>query len=696
MKKRKRRQLTNKRKRFLIANAFLALFLFIGIGYSAFNTDLNIFGDVTIKKPIPNNTLYNVMKDYAEEGTYALEYEGEHQDSMNPAQSNKKIYYFHTENLEDYMDLINKSVVVFAGKCWRILRTTDTGGVKLVYYSPSLDNKCDWGVREASYYSHETVDSSTYWYGTDYIFDSTNNTFTISGTTEQASLNETTLNELMGKYTCKLTDLNDTCKKLYLVASDTVFLTIEYADGNTGIGRLIFNDPLYRFNLLQTVGYMYNTKYSFNLHGVDWILMNDIMFIYPDSKKADSISWNTPVAGKYSLINPTNGSEDPNDYINKYMVNTPDITGDVAYYITGLDTGSSVFYITLENGEMLEDYNLNHTITYGSDYVDNNNGTYTIINPTTFPTSEWFNRYTEISPGDYVCENAINGTCSDLLYTKSTNSQSLVAIHVKNKFKYANSFTYDGEKYILSNDNITFWNTIDPNNKAAINNHHYTCWNESGECNTLSYVIIDSDDSLEYINLENGKSIYDAINEMLYNDDANQLDSPIKVAIEAWYKKNLLKYDSYIDDVIYCNDRTIIDAGGLNPNGGNILDPIKFKGSTTLDNLSCQNITDRFSISNNKAKLNYKIGLPTVQEINLFENIVFKMRSSWTMSPYMYDSLGAGMSTFDFNMVVKPTYSSISPRDTNPTITLKADAEYIAGDGSLSNPFIIDTSAVDE
>ena len=57
-KNKKRKQLTNKRKRFLITNAFLALFLFIGIGYSALDANLNIFGNIQMKK-YERNTLYN-------------------------------------------------------------------------------------------------------------------------------------------------------------------------------------------------------------------------------------------------------------------------------------------------------------------------------------------------------------------------------------------------------------------------------------------------------------------------------------------------------------------------------------------------------------------------------------------------------------------------------------------------------------
>ena len=64
-KTKKRSQLTNKRKRFLIANAFLALFLFLGVGYSALSTNLNFFGSITVNEYLDTHetTLTRVVFD---------------------------------------------------------------------------------------------------------------------------------------------------------------------------------------------------------------------------------------------------------------------------------------------------------------------------------------------------------------------------------------------------------------------------------------------------------------------------------------------------------------------------------------------------------------------------------------------------------------------------------------------------------
>ena len=62
-------------------------------------------------------------------------------------------------------------------------------------------------------------------------------------------------------------------------------------------------------------------------------------------------------------------------------------------------------------------------------------------------------------------------------------------IKVANVYKYAKGFTWDGSKYVLDNDTSTsFWNISDNTNKTSLNNTHYTCWNEVGECTILSYI----------------------------------------------------------------------------------------------------------------------------------------------------------------------------------------------------------------
>ena len=119
----------------------LFIFLFIGIGFSVFSIDLNLLGNVQLKKYEPP-TLCNVLKKEAEVGTYAKRYTGEHKDSFTEAAS-QNIYYWYGNSSTTANAILDKWNVLFGGFCWQMIRTTDTGGVKLIYNGVPTDGKCN-------------------------------------------------------------------------------------------------------------------------------------------------------------------------------------------------------------------------------------------------------------------------------------------------------------------------------------------------------------------------------------------------------------------------------------------------------------------------------------------------------------------------------------------------------------------------
>ena len=112
-------------------------------------------------------TLYNVLKNEAAAGTYAREYTGNHQDSMDASKSTKKIYYYYGSNNTNGTAILDKNNVLFAGQCWQMIRTTDTGGVKMIYNGEAENNQClnTRGDHEG-YASATTIDlKGNYYYG---------------------------------------------------------------------------------------------------------------------------------------------------------------------------------------------------------------------------------------------------------------------------------------------------------------------------------------------------------------------------------------------------------------------------------------------------------------------------------------------------------------------------------------------------
>ncbi len=395
-------------------------------------------------------TLYKVLQTAAEEGTYAKEYTGSHQDSIARSGRNK-IYHWYASNDTNANAILDKNNVIFAGFCWQMIRTTDTGGVKMIYNGvPSRDGKCsNTGV--ATQIGTSTYNSS-------------------------------------------------------------------------------YNSPAY-------VGYMYNPTSASNY-----------------SYKSKSISSST---------------------------------------------------------------------------------------------------------GNY---------------------------------KYGTSFTYTGGKYKLKEENIKQFQCSDWGaNYNQLNNNHYTCFNETGECTTISYIYYTDSSLAYYINLTGGKSVEDALKEMLSNDGVNVKSSTIKEKIDTWYETNMMDYSSYLEDTIFCNDRGIKDLGGWNPNGGNTSSYLQFKGYNVTSDLSCTNETDKFSVSNPKAKLKYKVGLMSSPEMNLLNNSIIRKTGQY----YWLASTGIFSSNY---AVVRDVYTvgylssdyvggMIGVR---PAISLKPGILYSSGDGSRENPFVVE------
>lgn len=247
-------------------------------------------------------------------------------------------------------------------------------------------------------------------------------------------------------------------------------------------------------------------------------------------------------------------------------------------------------------------------------------------------------------------------------------------------------------KYKLNDDLVIFWNYLDSTNKESLNSHHYTCLNASGEYENINYVhyLNSNSNSLYYVTLSHGKGIEDAINEMLYADDINKNDSTIKKAIDIWYEKYMINYTSYLEDTIYCNHRNIDSYGGWN---STISDKLTFKTNSKTTNIYCLNKTDSFSTINEKAMLKYPVGMFTSPEMYLLGNstIIKNNNWSWLLSAASFPDASWSRSILTSGAVYwMPVSTDLGVR---PAISLKPGTEYISGDGSMTNPYIVDTSS---
>lgn len=124
----------DKRMKSEILNFWLTFFIFvfgilISIAYSAINVSLTVSGDLEYEageelysiiskasKGLDTNIDFSVAPTEATSGVY----------KMNSTRNDRYPVYY-------YRGIVNSNNLNFAGFCWKIVRTTSTGGVKLLY-----------------------------------------------------------------------------------------------------------------------------------------------------------------------------------------------------------------------------------------------------------------------------------------------------------------------------------------------------------------------------------------------------------------------------------------------------------------------------------------------------------------------------------------------------------------------------------
>lgn len=241
---------------------------------------------------------------------------------------------------------------------------------------------------------------------------------------------------------------------------------------------------------------------------------------------------------------------------------------------------------------------------------------------------------------------------------------------------FGTGVTYSGGTYTLTSTSTTYDAT-----------HHYTCNNTTGTCSTVRYYYYNN----YYMEISDGRTIEECLTDMLSVDNVNQTNSTIKTAIDNWYASNLTSYTSKLEDTIFCNDRSISNLGGWNPNGGSTSTSLEFKNDSTNNDLSCTNTTDKFSLANSKAQLTYPVALLTYPEIILLNNNNIRKTGQyyWLASPSYFYSINAserGVYTMGNESTSYVAYT-IGVR---PAVSLTPGTIYASGSGSKSDPYVVE------
>ena len=196
----------------------------------------------------------------------------------------------------------------------------------------------------------------------------------------------------------------------------------------------------------------------------------------------------------------------------------------------------------------------------------------------------------------------------------------------------------------------------------------------------------------------------------LENNRLNTNDSTIKTYIDNWYKNNLTAYTKYLSkDAVYCNDRNLKSGETYS----NSFDYASWERIYTnkQPTYNCTNMSDAFSVNNTSAKLDYPVGLMTIDELS-YAGGAYKAKlttpyawyytnengksitgseDSWSLSPSFWNSASSG--DWRWGGSSEPGYLSYNSADlayaVRPAISLKSCTKWASGDGSSSNPYTI-------
>lgn len=668
-------------------------------------------------------TLYGVLRDEVSNGGVAKEYTGKHQDSVDGSGSSK-IYYYTASNDTDGTTVLSKNNVVFAGMCWQMIRTTDTGDVRMIY-NGEVDSNDGCGTDRKNHHNYSGIEEITlnakHKYSTDYSYNKTLKKFKVAG--DLVTVDTSNPSSLIGTYTCLNSHKAVSCSTLYQVLyvkdSKIYAAAIKSSDDYNSIGSSVFNN-VYGYN--SEMGYMYNDNYPGNTYEISNIEIKKEQ-IDPNSLFCTAVTYDASTKA-YSCSGTSfpfweiGGDEPAKLLIHNYVLLSDD--SSVARYMIGVNIDDVAnpyyYYIELTDGQIMDDF-----YVYGDGYTINDDGTYKITNPTLITKRDFYYSYSDYkgkyfgedlqikegnynstSYDDYKNRGLINtNRVSSLFYNLSSggsslttsNYQSYLAFSPISKIpKFSSSVTYSNGKYKLSGT-VTNIGLYDTSNISKINNTHYTCFTAGDECSSVYYVYYANGNYVYSIKLNNGENISGALVNMFNSSATNSKDSIIKQLVESWYAHSLSNYTSYLSDTVYCNDRSIKSLGGFNPSGGSLYSPLTFNG-TSNTSLLCSNEADRFSVSNSVAPLKYPIGLLSGAEANLFGNNKVRASGSkyWLMSPSSLTGTSIGQFVVEATGTLNSAVSINSSNYIRPVITLKGSLTLVSGDGSVTSPYVVSTN----
>ncbi len=663
-----------KNKNMMVLVVIFVVTLTSSIGYSALQSNLKVTADLNVLKDyIPDETLYGMMHHISEMDNTSSKYVSSpsgvdfHKGSSNTngkgvyelnitASDKFPIYYYRGE--------VDNNVI-FANFCWKIIRTTETGGVKLIYNGePSDDGKCDnTGIAtqigtspynssnsQAQYvgykYDNDTKDSTVKkevdsWYEENIENKSDNSRASYSTYLDDSFFcNDRSVAKTSGSYIYYgAYDRNLTNRTPSLECNDEDKFTVSSGKLKYPVGLITMDEAVYAGGEYSDTssGYYLKTGYSY------WTMS-------PSFFNGCALMWN---------VNSSNGFGDDLVTGTSHSVRPVLSLKHETKYLSGNGTKETPFLITPITRSL---YNIIKT----NSVLDNTKSKYV--------ESETGIDFSKIS--------------------SDANGKGIYELHTTVNDKYP-IYYYRGA---VTDNNIIFanfcWKIIRTTETGGVKIIYNGKPSSDNKCNNTGtatqigeYAYNESFNEAKYVGY-------------IYDDDTK--DSTIKIEVDNWYEENIenkkdskgASYSTYLDDNFFCNDRSVEIKSG-----GNIDYGPRYRNYTNrVPSLECSQDDDKFTVANEKLK--YPVGLITLDEAayaggvynESSENYLKTGSRYWTMSPSHFygniDNAGAGAWTIradgDF-YGYSVYYTNFGVR---PVVNLLPSTQ-VTGAGNSNNPYVV-------